>query len=87
MWDSSGKPVNGPQNLGSGFMPATYQGIPLMVQMRNPLPTFHALQGLSEARQRWKLSLLQQFNREHIRSRPQQMRDRFGKRLESCSPS
>ncbi len=69
--DNAGRPVNGPRNWGSGFMPATWQGVRLSSQ-GEPIPHLHTPAGVSPDRQRRKLALLQDFNRRHAGERPQQ---------------
>jgi hypothetical protein len=69
--DSNTQVVNGPRNWGAGFMPAVYQGIRLRSDAE-PIPNLHPPQGISEGRQRAKLDLLNELNRSHALSRPQQ---------------
>jgi uncharacterized protein (DUF1501 family) len=69
--DNSSQVVNGPRNWGAGFMPAVYQGIRLQGGSE-PIPNLNPPQGVSEAQQRGKLDLLNQLNRQHALSRPQQ---------------
>ncbi len=72
MCDSSGRPVNGPRNWGSGFMPASHQGVRINGTGEEPIANLHTPKGYTEPRQREKLALLQKFNREHAITRPQQ---------------
>ena len=72
MCDSSGRPVNGPRNWGSAFMPASYQGVRIHGAGEEPIADLNPPAGCSKQRQQNKLSLLQQFNRDHARARPQQ---------------
>jgi hypothetical protein len=72
MCDSAGRPVNGPRNWGSGFMPASYQGVQLDGAGEEPIANLNTPKGYSGKRQREKLSLLQKFNREHAQTRRQQ---------------
>lgn len=70
--DSSGRPVNGVRNWGSGFMPASNQGVQISGSGDEPIANLNSPKGISEQRQQQKLSLLQNFNRRHSDSRPQQ---------------
>ncbi len=70
--DSNGRPVNGPRNWGSGFMPASHQGVRIRGAEAEPIRSLHAPEHHSEARQAEKLSLLQRFNRKHALEHPQQ---------------
>ncbi|MBC8355683.1 MAG: DUF1501 domain-containing protein [Planctomycetes bacterium] len=72
MCDSSGRPVNGPRNWGSGFMPATHQGVRIDGASDEPIANLNLPKGYSNERQQEKLSLLQQFNQSHAESRLQQ---------------
>ncbi|HUG69598.1 MAG TPA: DUF1501 domain-containing protein [Pirellulaceae bacterium] len=72
MCDSSGNPVNGPRNWGSGFMPATHQGVRIDGASDEPIANLNLPTGYSDERQQEKLSLLQQFNQSHAESRTQQ---------------
>ncbi len=72
MCDNAGRPVNGPRNWGSGFMPATHQGVRIHGNLPEPIANLHPPAGHSVARQRDKLELLQQFNRSYADARPQQ---------------
>ena len=69
--DSDGRPVNGPRNWGSGFMPATHQGVRLNTG-GEPIENLSSPPGYSPQRQREKLSLLQTFNQRHAAARLQQ---------------
>ena len=72
MCDISGRPVNGPRNWGSGFMPATHQGVRIDGASNEPIANLNLPKGYSNERQQEKLSLLQQFNQKHAESRSQQ---------------
>ncbi len=72
MCDNNKKPVNGPRNWGSGFMPASYQGVHINGASDEPIASLNWPKGYTGERQRTKLDLLQQFNREHAELRPQQ---------------
>ncbi len=72
MCDTAGRPVNGPRNWGSGFMPATHQGVRLNGNLPEPIANLHPPAGHSATRQRGKLELLQQFNSSYAQTRPQQ---------------
>ena len=74
MCDSAGRPVNGPRNWGSGFMPASLQGVRIsgadgkteaIANLRSP-------KGYDDGRQREKLELLQWMNDKHASTRAQQ---------------
>jgi hypothetical protein len=69
--DNNSQVVNGPRNWGAGFMPAVYQGIRLRGNAE-PVPNLNPPQGVTDAQQRSKLDLLNDLNREHALSRPQQ---------------
>ena len=70
--DNTGRPVNGPRNWGSGFMPASHQGVRIDGTSDEPIPNLNRPEGTSADRQRRKLALLQEFNRGFARARPQQ---------------
>jgi hypothetical protein len=69
--DNNSQVVNGPRNWGAGFMPAVYQGIRLRGDAE-PVPNLHPPQGVTDAQQRAKLELLNELNRDHALTRPQQ---------------
>ncbi|GMV94442.1 MAG: hypothetical protein AMXMBFR82_42200 [Candidatus Hydrogenedentota bacterium] len=69
--DNKGRPVNGPRNWGSGFIPASYQGVRISGG-DEPIPNLALPEGHSSARQQVKLELINAFNREHAESRMQQ---------------
>lgn len=68
MTDSSSKPVNGPRNWGTGFMPAVYQGTHLSPS-GSPIPNLSAPKGVSDRRQLAKLDFLNQLNSQHAQPR------------------
>ncbi|MCC7335068.1 MAG: DUF1501 domain-containing protein [Pirellulaceae bacterium] len=72
MCDNAGRPVNGPRNWGSGFMPASHQGVRIYGNKAEPIADLNAPESLSADRQRDKLELLQRFNRSYADARPQQ---------------
>lgn len=72
MCDSAKSPVNGPRNWGSGFMPATHQGVRIDGTSDEPIANLNWPKGYSGERQRAKLDLVQQFNKAHAEMRPQQ---------------
>jgi hypothetical protein len=72
MCDNDRSPVNGPRNWGSGFMPASYQGVRINASGEEPIANLSPPQGYPLARQRSKLSLLNQSNQTHAATRPQQ---------------
>ncbi len=67
--DKQGAPVNGAINWSNGFMPAAYQGVPFrpsgppIVNLANP-------EGITDSRQRARLDLIREFNREYALSDP-----------------
>jgi hypothetical protein len=70
--DSKGRPVNGPRNWGSGFMPASYQGVRINGTGDEPIENLRSPSGVSAERQASKLALLNKLNRAHAVTRPQQ---------------
>ena len=72
MCDSKGLPVNGARNWSSGFMPASYQGVRINGRGKEPIACLNPPPGWSTERQKQKLHLLQQFNREFAETYPQQ---------------
>lgn len=72
MCDSAGRPVNGPRNWGSGFMPASHQGVRINGASEEPIQSLNPPKGLTETDQKRKLALLQRFNQKHQQRRPQQ---------------
>lgn len=72
MCDSDGNPVNGPRNWGTGFMSAQYQGVRINGASSEPIAHLHLPDGLTEERQRHKLSLLDRYNRRYAAAYPQQ---------------
>jgi hypothetical protein len=71
MEDDEGKTVNGARNWGAGFMPALYQGTALAAG-NEPIKHLQTPQEVSDARQRAKLALLAEMNRQHFAERPEQ---------------
>jgi hypothetical protein len=72
MCDSSGRPVNGSRNWGSGFMPASHQAVRINGNSPEPIANLNSPAGYSEERQKKKLGLLQRFNRDFAETNPQQ---------------
>ncbi|MBX3175959.1 MAG: DUF1501 domain-containing protein [Candidatus Hydrogenedentes bacterium] len=70
--DNKGRPVNGPRNWGSGFIPASHQGVRIDGASDEPIANLHAPADQTPERQAEKLALLDAFNREHAGARPQQ---------------
>ncbi|MCA9033740.1 MAG: DUF1501 domain-containing protein [Planctomycetaceae bacterium] len=70
--DSNGRPVNGTRNWGSGFMPATYQGVQLAGNSDEPISNLHSPKGITKEQQLLKLDVLQRFNSNYSKMRPQQ---------------
>lgn len=68
MEDNPGKVVNGPRNWGPGFMPALYQGTPLLPGAE-PIRFLSPPAEISIDRQRAKLDMLQQMNVRHLETR------------------
>jgi hypothetical protein len=62
--DSEGTVVNGVRNWGSGFMPAIYQGVEFNSD-GVPIKYLDNPKGVTAERQREKLDLLMEFNREY----------------------
>jgi len=69
--DSPAVVVNGARNWGSGFMPATYQGVPF-ASGPEPVANLRPAHGVSDDRQSARLALLHQLNREHAGPRSHQ---------------
>jgi uncharacterized protein (DUF1501 family) len=72
MCDSAARPVNGPRNWGSGFMPATYQGVRINGTDAEPISNLNFPAGYSGERMESKLGLLKQFNQSYAALHPQQ---------------
>jgi hypothetical protein len=72
MCDNAGRPVNGPRNWGSGFMPASYQGVRINGTDVEPIPDLHFPKGYSLTRIESKLALLNQYNQSFASLHPQQ---------------
>jgi hypothetical protein len=72
MCDSGGRPVNGPRNWGSGFMPASHQGVRINSTIDEPIANLNWPKGYSADRQMSKLDLLQNFNQVYAERNPQQ---------------
>ena len=72
MCDNSGRPVNGPRNWGSGFMPASHQGVRINGTDTEPIPNLHFPPGQTGSRLESKLELLKQFNQSYAIKHPQQ---------------
>ena len=72
MCDSGGRPVNGPRNWGSGFMPASHQGVRINGASSEPIANLNSPAGYDSLRQQRKLDLLQHFNRGYAQRLPQQ---------------
>jgi len=66
-----GQVAGGPRNWGTGFMPAEYQGIRLQGD-NEPIANLHPPADITPERQRGKLAYLEELNRRHLQSRPQQ---------------
>ena len=72
MCDSSGRPVNGPRNWGTGFMPASLQAVRVHGAEEEPIANLSLPKGVSNERLNCKLGLLDHFNRHYASQRPQQ---------------
>jgi len=70
--DNKGRPINGPRNWGSGFIPASHQGVRLEGASDEPIANLNFPKDHDAARQHGKLELLNSFNREHAATRAQQ---------------
>ncbi|HEY3836273.1 MAG TPA: DUF1501 domain-containing protein [Bryobacteraceae bacterium] len=66
--DSEGTVVNGVRNWGSGFMPAVYQGVEFNSD-GVPIKNLENPKGVTQERQREKLDLLAEFNRQYGETR------------------
>ncbi|WP_417387486.1 DUF1501 domain-containing protein [Gimesia sp.] len=71
MQDNRSSVTNGPRNWGTGFMPAVYQGIRLQ-EGKQPIPNLNNPEGVTEARQREKLSFLKSLNQGYARQHARQ---------------
>lgn len=71
MQDNRSSVVNGPRNWGTGFMPAVYQGIRLQ-EGKQPIPNLNNPEGVTDARQREKLSYLKSLNQGYARQHARQ---------------
>ena len=71
MEDNPGKVINGPRNWSGGFMPATYQGTPFFTG-EDAIQNLETPPGISPDRQRAKLDLLNDLNRDHAATRAEQ---------------
>lgn len=72
MCDNAGRPVNGPRNWGSGFMPASHQGVRIRGTDTQPIANLNTPPGLSSDRVHAKLKLLSGFNGAYAAAHPQQ---------------
>ncbi len=72
MCDNKGRPVNGSRNWGSGFMPASHQGVRIDGAADEPIANLNLPKGYSGQRQQQKLALLQEFNHAHAQPRAHQ---------------
>lgn len=72
MCDSSGRPVNGPRNWGSGFMPASHQAVRVHGTKEEPIANLNLPKGVSSERLNSKLELLNHFNQTYASAQPQQ---------------
>ncbi len=72
MCDNSGRPVNGPRNWGSGFMPASHQGVRIQGSESEPIPNLVSPADLTPTRREEKMRLLDTLNRSYAAVHPQQ---------------
>lgn len=79
--DNNGQPVNGPRNWGSGFLPASFQGVRINGASDEPIANLNLPDGYTDARQLEKLHLLNAFNQGHAALRQQD--DALEARIES----
>ncbi|MCU0718806.1 MAG: DUF1501 domain-containing protein [Pirellula sp.] len=70
--DNAGRPVNGPRNWGSGFMPASNQGVRIQGSENEPIPNLVSPADLSLDRSEEKMRLLEAFNRSYAQEHPHQ---------------
>ena len=66
--DSNSMVVNGSRAWGSGFIPASHQGV-LFESGTEPISNLHSPGGVTDSRQRAKLDYLQQLNDHHFAAR------------------
>ncbi len=71
--NDSGDPLGGPRNWGNAWLPATFQGTPFR---KDGAPILHLAPppGVTEARQRGKLDLIADLDRDHSATRPDDSR-------------
>ena len=72
MCDNKSRPVNGPRNWGSGFIPASHQGVRINGASSEPIADLNLPAGYTRGRQQRNLEFLNQINRKHAQARPQQ---------------
>ncbi len=70
--DNNGRPVNGPRNWGSGFIPASHQGVRINGASDEPIANLNFPKDHDGARQYEKLALLNAYNRDHAETRMQE---------------
>ena len=68
MKDTDAEVVNGVRNWGSGFMPASYQGV-LLDDGPQPIANLYTPKGISDGRQQNKLAFLNQLNQSYQSTR------------------
>jgi hypothetical protein len=69
MMDYQGAPVNGALNWSNGFMPASFQGVPLRTA-GEPIAYVRPPPGISRERQRAQLDLLARWNQQYADANP-----------------
>lgn len=69
MMDHQGAPVNGALNWSNGFMPASYQGVPLRTA-GEPIAYLRRPETVSQQRQRGQLDLLAKWNGRYAEANP-----------------
>ncbi len=72
MCDNAGRPVNGPRNWGTGFMPASHQGVRINGSDPEPIPNLNFPADQIGERLENKLRLLKSFNQTYASHHPHQ---------------
>lgn len=70
--DNKGRPVNGPRNWGSGFIPASHQGVRINGASDEPIANLHFPKDHDAERQHNKLDFLNAYNRDHAAQRSEE---------------
>ena len=69
MYDHRGGPIGGPQNWGSGFLPSTYQAMP-MRSSGTPILNLKRPDKVSPEQQRQQIALMKKLNQKHALELP-----------------